>query len=109
MTRTSKASGKAAIFDHASYGRGIPLTMNAYDRLVELTHGVPVTLASPPNNGGGDFYVVNCEELAGFPNLTYEFVGHDKEWMVTPEQYSEKLDESSCVLNVRALGSGDEL
>ncbi|KAK7423633.1 hypothetical protein QQZ08_008988 [Neonectria magnoliae] len=108
IKRTSKKSGKAAIFDHASSGRGTPLTENAYDRLVDLAHGVPVDLKTPPNNGKQSFYSVNCKEISTLPPIKYSFRGHKKEWVVTPENYVEKVDNNTCVLNVRTLVKDDE-
>lgn len=109
IKRTSKKSGKAAIFDHASYGRGTPLTANAYDRLVDLAHAVPIDLPFPPNNGAQGFYSVNCTEISALPPIKYSFQGHQKEWIVTPENYVEKVDENTCVLNVRTMATDDEL
>ncbi|KAM4066021.1 eukaryotic aspartyl protease [Hirsutella rhossiliensis] len=104
---TSNKSGKAAIFDHASYGRGTPLTPNAYARLVKLTDGKPVKPKSPPNNGPQSSYSVDCSRISSFPTLKYKFAGHSREWEVTPKMYVEKMKDGSCLLNVRALASGD--
>ncbi|PHH62557.1 hypothetical protein CDD82_1989 [Ophiocordyceps australis] len=108
LAPTSERSGKGAIFDHASYGRGVPLTVNAYARLVALTGGKRVLLPSPPNNGAQDFYAVDCSRLATFPTLAYRFVGHAREWTVTPQRYVETTPTGTCVLNVRTLASRDE-
>ncbi|PHH86104.1 hypothetical protein CDD83_10709 [Cordyceps sp. RAO-2017] len=105
---TSDKSGKGAIFDHASYGRGTPLTPNAYARLVKLTGGKPIKPKSPPNNGPQSFYSVDCARLSSFPTLRYKFSGHSREWEVTPQMYVEKLPDGTCSLNVRALASGDK-
>ncbi|KAK5987502.1 Aspartic protease-like protein pynH [Cladobotryum mycophilum] len=105
---TSNESGKAAIFDHASYGRGAPLTPNAYMRLVNITHANPVKPKSPPNNGEQAFYSVDCSKVATFPEIKYKFVGQDKVWVITSKNYVEKLGDGSCVLNIRTLATGDK-
>jgi len=106
---TSNKSGKGAIFDHASYGRGIPLTPNAYARLAQITQAKPVDLKNPPNNGPQKFFSVDCSKIDSFPAIKYKFAGHRREWEVTPKMYVEKLQDGQCVLNVRALASGDRL
>lgn len=106
---TSNSSGKAAIFDHASYGRGIALTANAYDSLVEMTQGTPIELETPVNNGEEANYAVDCTDISSFPTVSYKFRGHSKEWSVTPEHYIETLADGTCVLNVRVLADGDRL
>ncbi|POR38426.1 Uncharacterized protein TPAR_01369 [Tolypocladium paradoxum] len=108
IERTSSKSGKGAIFDHAAYGRGTPLTPNAYARLAKITGGKPVEIKNPPNNGPQSFYSVDCSKIASFPALKYKFSGHRREWEVTPQMYVEKQEDGTCVLNVRALASGDK-
>lgn len=108
-TRTSNSSGKAAIFDHASYGRGVALTANAYDRLVELTQGTPIEMEVPVNNGEQATYAVDCTEVDSFPDISYKFRGNDKTWSVPPKHYVETMEDGSCVLNIRVLGDGDRL
>jgi hypothetical protein len=108
VTGTSNSSGKGAIMDHASYGRGLPLSENAYDRLVEITQGTPVELEEPINNGEQAFYAVDCDEVANFPVVTYKFTGHGKAWSVKPEDYVEKTEDGRCILNARTHASGDE-
>lgn len=103
---TSQDSGKGAIFDHASYGRGAALTADAYQRLVSLTGGTPVTLAAPPNNGNQSFYSVDCTKTASFPTLSYTFYGSPKEWEITPQNYVENVN-GTCVLNIRVLSTGN--
>ncbi|KID99906.1 eukaryotic aspartyl protease, partial [Metarhizium majus ARSEF 297] len=105
---TSNSSGKGAIFDHASYGRGTPLTPNAYARLAQITGGKSVELKEPPNNGDQKFFSVDCSKLKSFPSIKYKFTGSSREWAVTPEMYVEKMKDGSCVLNVRTLASGDK-
>ncbi|KAK8185160.1 aspartic peptidase domain-containing protein [Phyllosticta capitalensis] len=99
--------GSGAIFDHASYGRGAPLSVDAYTRLVELTSGKPITMAEPPNNGEQSFYEVECGQVGAFPTLSYTFAGHDKVWEILPSNYVEDFGNGTCVLNVRTLGYGD--
>lgn len=106
---TSNSSGKGAIFDHASYGRGTPLTPNAYARLAKITGAKPVDLKEPPNNGPQKFFSVDCSKINSFPAIKYKFSGSSREWAVTPEMYVEKMKDGSCILNVRALASGDKL
>jgi hypothetical protein len=107
ITATPADHGPAAIFDHASYGRGTPLSPNAYERLVAQTGGKPVTLENPPNNGNQSFYAVDCDKSDTFPTITYQFKGSSKEWHVTPLHYVEKVNDT-CVLNVRTLATGDQ-
>lgn len=104
------AGGPAAIIDHASRGRGLPLSTAAYANLVKTTKATLVTnatiLASPPNNGGGEFYSVDCATVSKLPCITYTFGGSDEEWKVEPSAYV--INEGSiCVLNVRTIGNGD--
>ncbi|TWU76950.1 hypothetical protein ED733_007161 [Metarhizium rileyi] len=96
---TSNSSGKAAIFDHASYGRGTPLTLNAYARLARITDAKPVDLKEPPNNGPQKFFSVECSKIKSFPTIRYKFTGSSREWAVTPKMYVEKMKDGSCVLN----------
>jgi hypothetical protein len=109
VTGTSNVSGKGAIMDHAAYGRGVPLTEHSYDRLVEITQGVPVELEVPPNNGEDAFYAVDCNEIVNFPPVTYTFRGNQKEWSVKPEDYVVKMEDGTCVLNARTHAKGDQL
>lgn len=106
---TSEKSGKGAIFDHATYGRGIPLTPNAHVRLAEITGATPAELAKPPNNGQNSFYSVDCSKISSFPEVKYQFQGHSREWIVKPEHYVAKMEDGTCVLNVRTMASGDKL
>ncbi|KAL8908892.1 MAG: hypothetical protein Q9171_005264 [Xanthocarpia ochracea] len=102
----NESTGAGAVFDHASYGRGAPLSVNAYAELIATTGATPITLDSPPNNGNQSFYQVNCTTVTTFPPIRYQFQGHEKVWEITPSNYVEKLDDI-CVLNVRTLGDGD--
>ncbi|KAM0333319.1 hypothetical protein ACHAQA_001980 [Verticillium albo-atrum] len=106
---TSKESGKAAVFNHASYGRGIPLTPNAYQRLVRIARARKLTLDDPEvvNNGNQTLYSVHCDKVHSLPSIRYQFKGHGKVWTSDAEHYVEKLDDGTCVLNVRTLASGD--
>lgn len=96
----------AAIFDHASKGRGLPLSTDAYARLVAITAAEPATdLPVPPNNGMQPFFTVDCSAVCGFPTVSYVFTGSDKEWIVQPEAYVANMN-GKCVLDVRVLGTG---
>jgi hypothetical protein len=105
---TSNESGPGVIMDHAAYGRGIALSENSYDRLVEITKGVPVELEKPVNNGEQAFYAVDCDEIPNFPPVTYAFEGHDKEWSVKAEDYVVKTEDGTCVINARVHGKEDQ-
>ncbi|KAL8818968.1 MAG: hypothetical protein Q9223_002509 [Gallowayella weberi] len=102
----NESTGAGAIFDHASYGRGAPLSVNAYAELIAATAATPITLDSPPNNGNQSFYRVDCATAATFPPIRYQFQGHERLWEITPSNYVEKLGDL-CILNVRTLGDGD--
>ncbi|KAL8800505.1 MAG: hypothetical protein Q9182_005141 [Xanthomendoza sp. 2 TL-2023] len=102
----NESTGAGAIFDHASYGRGAPLSVNAYAELIAETAATPITLDSPPNNGNQSFYKVDCSTTADFPPIRYQFQGHERLWEITPSNYVEKLGDL-CILNVRTLGDGD--
>ncbi|KJZ78760.1 hypothetical protein HIM_02151 [Hirsutella minnesotensis 3608] len=105
---TSDKSGKGAIFDHASFGRGTPLTPNAYARLVAATGGKPYQSKEPVNNGPQAFYSVDCSKINTFPTIKYKFAGHGRQWDVTPKMYVEQTQNGTCVLNVRAMATGDK-
>lgn len=112
-TSTSIGGNPAAIFDHASYGRGVPMSENSYARLIEITGGQSITLDedSAPNNGNQSFVSVDCAKVPSFPSVKFVFEGHERVWEVVPENYVEILDlgkkEQVCVLNVRTLSEGD--
>ncbi|KAL7952856.1 aspartic peptidase domain-containing protein [Trichoderma compactum] len=105
------ASG--AVFDYASFGRGAPVSVNSYARLVQLTGATPITLDASvaPNNGAQSFYSVPCSKVPQLPPLKYQFDAGTPEWEILPQNYVEKIAISStqtaCVLNVRTLGDGD--
>ncbi|KAL2869056.1 pepsin-like aspartic protease [Aspergillus lucknowensis] len=108
----TKFGNPGAIFDHASYGRGVPLGENSYNRLIEITAGQPIELdeTTAPNNGNQSFVSVDCEAVDTFPVIDYVFEGHDRVWEVTPQNYVERIQvegEDVCVLNVRTLGEKD--
>lgn len=107
VTAESQLNAKpAAIFDHASKGRGLPMSADGYARLVEVTKAVPAgNLTTPPNNGMQPFYTVDCGSVDQLPTVSYVFSGSAKEWLVTPVTYVSKLADT-CVLNVRVIGSG---
>lgn len=103
-----------AIFDHASYGVGVPMSVNSYKRLIELTGGQQIQLDQKdyPNNGNQTFVSVDCGRVSSFPPVKYQFEGHDRIWEVIAENYVEKLtldgkSDPTCVLNVRTLGEGN--
>ncbi|KAI1812326.1 aspartic peptidase domain-containing protein [Poronia punctata] len=108
---TARDSAPAAIFDHASYGRGTPLSPNAYDYLVGRVGGRVLSFENKddaPNNGNQTFYAVDCRQRDTFPTISYRFKGSKKEWPVTPLHYVEEVEGGKCVLNVRTLAKGDE-
>ena len=100
------SSGAGAIFDHASYGRGAPLSLNAYAELISMTGATPITLDAPPNNGNQSFYEVDCSAVATFPSIRYRFAGYERVWEILPSNYVENIS-GICVLNVRTLGYGE--
>ncbi|KAL2001853.1 hypothetical protein VTN02DRAFT_1118 [Thermoascus thermophilus] len=103
----NRTTGAGAVFDHASYGRGAPMSANAYRRLIDLSGATPITLESPPNNGNQSFYQIDCDRTESLPPLKYEFRGSDKVWEIRPSNYVEDLGDGTCVFNVRVLGDGD--
>lgn len=108
VTATPENSGPAAIFDHAGYGRGMPLSPDNYDHLIAVTNATLVDLEDPPNNGEQDFYEVDCDSIDSLPTVSYTFTGDEKEWVIEPRNYVEKVDGSICVLNVRTVGTGNQ-
>lgn len=119
----NESAGSAAIFDHASYGRGAPLSVNAYDALIRATEGKPISFPAfpapgAPNNGNQSFVQVDCAKVDTFPVLKYQFGKHTKVWEIEPRNYVEDITTTTgggnpgqpgktCVLNVRTLGEGD--
>lgn len=105
----NESTGAGAIFDHASYGRGAPLSVDAYDRLVQTSGATPITLEDPlaVNNGNQSFYRVDCNKTAELPPIRYQFAASDKEWEIIPANYVDDFGNGTCVLNVRTLGFGD--
>ena len=103
----NKTVGAAAIFDHASYGRGAPLSVNAYQELVSLSKAKPLTLGTPLNNGNQSFYEVDCAKTGELPPIKYRFAGSHRDWEIIPKNYVESIGNNTCVLNVRVLGDGD--
>ena len=104
--------GSAAIFDHASYGRGAPMSTQSYARLRQLTNAKSITLSEDeaPNNGDQPFASVDCDEVASFPAIKYQLAGNERIWEIVPQNYVEKVNGSNgtvCVLNVRTLGGFD--
>lgn len=105
----NQSTGAGAVFDHASYGRGAPLSTNAYARLVELTDAKPSAIFDDPvNNGDGTFFEVDCRRIRDFPPIKYQFAGKNRTWEIPAKHYVERVgDGGPCVLNVRTLGKGD--
>lgn len=109
ITKTANNPGPAAIFDHASYGRGMPLSSEAYERLVQIAGAVPAgPLASAPNNGEQPFYKVECSRVPRLPPVKYRLVGHTKVWSIEARNYVERMQGGVCLLNVRTLAAGSE-
>lgn len=102
----NESTGAGAVFDHASYGRGAPLSVNAYEDLISTTGATPISLKSPPNNGNQSFYEVDCDKVPTFPSIKYQFGGSNRAWDIVSSNYIEKMD-GACVLNIRTLGDGD--
>ena len=98
-----------AVFDHASYGRGAPLSVNAYINLITWTQATPVILADAwgVNNGNQTLFEIPCTtDLTTLPDLKYWFQDDPKPWIITPSNYVSQA-EDRCVLNIRTLGYGD--
>ncbi|GKZ24117.1 hypothetical protein AbraIFM66951_008930 [Aspergillus brasiliensis] len=111
LNQTTTLDGKqaaVAAFDHASYGRGAPVSVYGYQRLVELVGAKAVTLSDPPNNGEQGFYQFDCRNTSSLPPLRYEFAGSKRVWEIAPENYVEVLTNGTnkCTFNVRTLGDG---
>ncbi len=103
----NRTAGAGAVFDHASYGRGAPLSVKAYAHLVNVTQAKPINTTDPINNGGGPFFEVDCNRTSTFPPIKYRFGGDRKAWEIPPKHYVDRASDGKCVLNVRTLGSGD--
>lgn len=100
----------AAIFDHASKGRGLPMSEKAYERLTEIANATLIPTESPllivpPNNGMQPFYEVDCATIGDLPTISYTFIGSEKPWTVTPEAYVAQ-GAGRCILDVRVIGEG---
>ena len=101
----------AAIFNHASQGRGLPLSADGYARLVELANATAIPLDSallqmPPNNGKQPFFEFDCSTVQELPTISYVFNGSPKAWTVEPDAYVVQAGKS-CILDVRVLGHGE--
>lgn len=103
----NRTIGAAAVFDHASYGRGAAVSVNMYKSLVALTSAKLITLASPPNNGDQPFYAFNCNKTSKLPPINYQFTGGNRTWKILPRNYVSDFGNGTCVFNVRTLGDGD--
>ncbi|TKY86839.1 hypothetical protein EX895_004480 [Sporisorium graminicola] len=109
----------AAVFDHASYGRGAPISRTLYADLIQRTNATQVTLAEPPNNGPQKTYAFNCANAARLPPLHYTFKGSTRTWSSPAKHWvvettdSANVDaEKSCIFDVRVVtdlpnGGGD--
>ncbi|KAF8469061.1 eukaryotic aspartyl protease [Kalaharituber pfeilii] len=104
----NKTHGAGAVFDHASYGRGAPLSENAYARLIAIAGATPVKLADPwsVNNGNQTFHSIPCWKKYLLPDLKYWFEDDKEPWIIKSRNYVDEV-EGKCVLNVRTLGYGD--
>lgn len=102
-----KTTGAAAVFDHASYGRGAPLSDNAYLNLIKKVNATKIAMASPPNNGDQDTYQFDCKKTSSLPPIRYKFGRSNKSWEIVPKNYIVDYHNGTCVLNVRTLGTGD--
>ena len=104
----------AAIFDHASKGRGIALSVDAYARLVKIAGGKaippssPLLTPSPPNSGPQTFFSFDCHKAKSLPVISYTFSGDRKPWTIAPSEYVVNVS-GTCILNVRTVGNGSFL
>ena len=110
VDESQRGATPAGIFDHASRGRGLPLSAKAYQRLVQVANATLIptdspSLLMPPNNGMQPFYEVDCAAVCSLPTVSYTFKGSPKTWEVTPDAYVARA-EGSCILNVRVIGNG---
>lgn len=104
----NKTLGASAVFDHASYGRGAPMSENSYAKLISMAGATQVTLEDPGavNNGNQTFYEIPCSNKNKLPDIKYWFEGDKKPWIIESRNYVDEV-EGKCVLNVRTLGRGD--
>jgi hypothetical protein len=98
------------VLDEGSEGLGAPLSLNAYNWLVDQVRG---TLASNDtieeihaqgssgfNTAEQNWYTVSCDDIDSYPELVYELNGHTN-YTVPPQDYVTKLsDSSTCYLNI---------
>lgn len=103
----NRSTPPAGIFDHASRGRGAPLSAISYQRLIALSNATAIMPAASPNNGAQAFYQVDCSKMMNLPLLKYCFGGSNKVWQITPASYVEVMNPGVCVLNIRTIGDGD--
>ncbi len=103
----NRTTGAGAIFDHASYGRGAPLSENAYNRLISIAGGKPIELEDPPNNGNQSWVQIDCDKTDSLPPIKYQFGKGTKKWEIVPRNYVENFGNDVCVLNIRTLGEQD--
>ncbi|KFZ03041.1 hypothetical protein V502_11286 [Pseudogymnoascus sp. VKM F-4520 (FW-2644)] len=103
----NKSTGSAAVFDHASYGRGAALSDNAYLNLVKKAGATKIVMASPPNNGEQDFFEFDCARTASLPPIKYQFGKNKRYWEILPRNYVVDYKNGTCVLDIRTLGDED--
>jgi hypothetical protein len=110
----TKEGVPAAIFDHASKGRGVPLSVDAYANLVKIAGGKPIAANSPlltpsaPNNGPQPFFSFDCKKAKSLPPISYTFTGSRKQWSVEASEYVVNVS-GTCILNIRTIGEGSYL
>jgi hypothetical protein len=103
----NKSTGSAAVFDHASYGRGAALSDNAYLNLIKKAGATKIVMASPPNNGEQDFFEFDCARTASLPPIKYQFGKNKRYWEILPRNYVVDYKNGTCVLDIRTLGDED--
>ncbi|KAB8273485.1 aspartic peptidase domain-containing protein [Aspergillus minisclerotigenes] len=105
----NKSAG--AVFDHASYGRGAPVSQEGYKKLIETVNATKTCLkpSDQPNNAQQDFYKFPNKALDGLKPLKYRFGASNREWKIHPYDYvvPHPVEEEYSILNVRAFGWDD--
>lgn len=99
-----------AVFDHASYGKGAPLSHNAYDKLIAKVGAVKIETTTPPNNGEQDTYEFDCAKTASLPPIKYQFGKRRRTWEIVPKNYVTESQgkPGRCIFDVRTIGSGND-
>ncbi|OGM44021.1 hypothetical protein ABOM_007789 [Aspergillus bombycis] len=105
----NKSAG--AVFDHASYGRGAPVSQQGYQKLIDMVNAVPTYLSplEQPNNAQQIFYKFPNSAIDKLKPLKYRFGTSSREWKIHPYNYvvPHPVDPGYSILNVRALGWDD--